>query len=134
MNNKHKHLEFIQSAITRMATNMFYLRGWAITILAALLALFIKTDTPHYVFCYLTVILCTFWISDGYFLGQERLFRDLYDDVRMKNEIDIDFSMNTKPYKQFKRNSMIVSMFSFTLLIFYSPLVVIATFITLLLK
>lgn len=37
-----------------------------------------------------------FWLLDGYFLRQERLFRKLYDKVRViKDPDDIDFSMDT---------------------------------------
>ena len=35
-----------------------------------------------------------FWCLDGYFLWQERLFRALYDHVRLLDENEIDFSMN----------------------------------------
>ncbi len=31
MENKRKHLEFIQAIISRMASNLFFLRGWTIT-------------------------------------------------------------------------------------------------------
>lgn len=36
-----------------------------------------------------------FWGLDGYFLSEERIYRKHYDRVRMKNEEDIDFSMDT---------------------------------------
>ena len=36
MEAKLKHLEFIQTVITRMATNSFLFEGWAITIAAGL--------------------------------------------------------------------------------------------------
>jgi len=37
----------------------------------------------------------TFWGLDGYFLWQERLFRGLYDKVRVGSEAAVDFSMKT---------------------------------------
>ena len=82
MENKLKHLEFIQGAINRMAGNLFFLRGWTITLITALLALLVKKGTnPDYIFIvYFLVVI--FWILDGYFLSQERLFRDLYNYVR----------------------------------------------------
>jgi hypothetical protein len=36
-----------------------------------------------------------FWALDGYFLWQERLFRTLYDQVRVTEEKLIDFSLDT---------------------------------------
>src|SRR3989344_4093868 len=81
MENKRKHLEFIQAIISRMASNLFFLRGWTITLIGALLALFSKNNSPDYVFYFLLVIVLIFWILDGYFLSQERSYRDLYNHV-----------------------------------------------------
>ena len=36
--DKLKHLEFIQNIITRMNTNSFLIKGWAVTIASAILA------------------------------------------------------------------------------------------------
>jgi hypothetical protein len=36
MEAKHKHLDFIQLTITRMAANSFLLKGWCVTLIAAL--------------------------------------------------------------------------------------------------
>ena len=38
MENKLKHLEFIQNVINRMANTSFLLKGWSITIIAGLFA------------------------------------------------------------------------------------------------
>lgn len=128
MENKRQHLEMIQGVINRMAGNLFFLKGWAITLIAALLALSAKDTNPKYIFiAYLPVII--FWILDGYFLSQERLFRDLYDDVRKLDEKDIDFSMDTRKHKKNKRNGWLRSMFSPTLLWFYLSLIVVMLFI-----
>ena len=129
MENKRKHLEFIQGVINRMAGNLFFLRGWTITLIAALFVLFVKGNNVDYIFIvYFPVII--FWILDGYFLSQERLFRALYDHVRKLDEEEIDFSMNVSKYKKDKRNSWIYSMFSTTLLFFYLPLVGVMLLIT----
>ena len=78
MENKQKHLEFIQNIIDRMAGNLFFLKGWVITIITALFAWSTQPINKEYIFiAYLIVIV--FWILDGYFLSQERLFRSLYD-------------------------------------------------------
>lgn len=128
MENKQKHLELIQAIINRMAGNSFFLKGWAITLIAALFALSSKDTNHAYIFiAYFPVI--TFWILDGYFLSQERLFRDLYDHVRRLDEAKIDFSMNTLKHKGKTRNSWICSIFSTTLLWFYLSLVIVMLFI-----
>ena len=133
MENKRKHLEMIQGIINRMAGNLFFLRGWTITLIAALFALAAKDANSKYiVIAYFPVII--FWILDGYFLSQERLFRSLYNHVRKLDEKEIDFSMDTSEYKKEEKNSWVCSMFSSTLLFFYMPLIIIMLFITYLLR
>lgn len=134
MENKRKHLEFIQAIICRMAGNLFFLRGWTITLIAALLALFIKGNNSNYIIYFLAVLTLVFWILDGFFLSQERLFRDLYDHVRKLDEKEIDFSMDTSEYKKYKKNTLVYSMFSSTLLVFYIPLIGAALIIAFLIK
>ena len=113
----------IQEVINRMASNLFFLKGWAITLLAALFALSAKDTNSKYIFiAFFPAII--FWVLDGYFLSQERRFRDLYNDVRMLDDKKIDFSMDTRKYKNIKRNGWLCSMFSPTLLWFYIPLIV----------
>jgi Ca2+/Na+ antiporter len=129
MENKLKHLEFIQGVINRMASNLFFLRGWTITLIAALLALFVKGTNSDYIIYFLLVLVLVFWILDGYFLSQERLFRALYNHVRKLDEKEIDFSMNTSEHKKDKKNTWVYAMFSSTLLVFYLPLVGVALLI-----
>ena len=103
MENKIKHLEFIQSIINRMANHSFLMKGWAITLVAALFALASKDANKKYiVIAFLPVII--FWILDGYFLSRERLFRRLYDKVRNLDEKEIDFSMDISKFEERKNN------------------------------
>lgn len=77
---KIKHLEFIQNSITRMNSNSFQLKGWMITIVAALLAIYASSqDSLFIVIAVFPVIL--FWFLDAYYLQQERKFRGIYNDV-----------------------------------------------------
>lgn len=92
MEAKLKHLEMIQGIINRMAANSFLLKGWSLTLVAALIALSAGKTNP--LFALVALLPClVFWGLDGYFLCQERLFRGLYDEVRGKEPEDIDFSM-----------------------------------------
>ena len=94
MNDKTKHLEIIQGVITRMANNSFLLKGWSVILVSALFALSVKNANIHFI--YLTYFpTLAFWVLDGYFLWQERLYRKLYDQVRLMKDSDIDFSMDT---------------------------------------
>ena len=127
--NKRQHLEMIQGVINRMAGNLFFLKGWAITLIAALFALAAKGTDPRYIFiAYYPVII--FWVMDGYFLSQERLFRDLYNAVRKLDENKIDFSMDTTPYKENPGRGWCRCMFSRTIAAFYVPLLLIILLVT----
>ncbi|MEA3249141.1 MAG: hypothetical protein U9Q03_02170 [Patescibacteria group bacterium] len=123
MENRRTHLTLIQGVINRMAGNLFFLRGWTITLIAALLALFIKDNEVAYIIYFLLVLVLVFWLMDAYFLSQERLYRALYNKVRKMNENEIDFSMDVSEFKQLKQNTVIYAMCSRTLLVFYTPLV-----------
>ena len=96
MEAKLKHLEFIQAAIARMATNSFLFKGWAITI-AAGLAAFAAVESRTALLVLVLVSTALFWGLDGYYLWLERCFRNLHADVAAKAEADIDFNM--KPAK-----------------------------------
>lgn len=77
---KRKHLEFIQSIITRMNTNSFQIKGLAITLVSALLAIY--ASTPKIVFIFIGIPpTLLFWFLDSYYLQQERKFRGVYNDV-----------------------------------------------------
>ncbi len=92
MEAKLKHLEFIQAAISRMATNSFLFKGWAVTIAAALSA-FAATDSRVALLAIALVSTVMFWGLDGYYLWLERGFVKLHVEVAAKTEADIDFSM-----------------------------------------
>jgi hypothetical protein len=121
---KFKHLDFIQGVVNRMGGNSFQVKAWTVTLVSALFALASSKDAEgkqELIFiAFLPVIL--FWILDGYFLWQERLFRAVYKEVAAKQEEAIDFVMNPMDYNK-DRNTWIRSIFSKTLNIFYGALV-----------
>lgn len=123
---KLKHLEFIQGAISRMAGNLFYLRGWVITLVAGVLALLSQINGDAIPFYLVILVMTISWIYDGYFLSLERMYRDMYNKVRLLEEAAIDFSMDITEFKKYKKNSLFFCMFSPTLLFFYAPLILAA--------
>ena len=116
MEEKLKHLEFIQNVILRMASNSFIIKGWCITLVAGLFALAEKDSSKVYVLIAFIPILA-FWILDAYFLQKEIAFRCLYEDVRKKENAQIDFNMNVKEFE--KEIKFSKSLCSQTLLYFY---------------
>ena len=93
MSRKQAHLEMIQGIVNRLSHNSFLLKGWTVVLVSALFALAAKDKNA--LFIYLAYFPCiAFWCLDAYFLWQERLFRSLYDHVRVMKEKDINYSMN----------------------------------------
>lgn len=93
MENKRKHLEMIQNVISRISANSFSIKGWAVTLVAGIFALASKdADKSYFLVAYVPIII--FWGLDSYYLLQERLFRALYNKVRILKEEEIDFSMD----------------------------------------
>jgi len=89
--NKISHLEFVQKVINRLANNSFLIKGWSVTLVAALTTLSSGSKDQYLIIAYLPVII--FCFLDTYYLWQERLFRECYEKIRIKKERDIDFSM-----------------------------------------
>lgn len=125
MDDKLKHLEFIQAVITRMNTNSFLIKGWMITLVSALFALAAKDANLRYVIVtYITVP--AFWVLDAFYLSQERQYRSLYDDVRQC--LIVDFSMDVSSHDTGK-NTWLSTIFSRTILVLYPPVILITLFI-----
>jgi hypothetical protein len=86
---KRQHLEFIQNVITRMNTNSFQIKGMAVTIVSALLAIYATTTNITFIFLAIAPTVL-FWFLDSYYLQQERKFRGVYNNVTgLKNDIEI---------------------------------------------
>ena len=100
---KVEHLKMIQVVIDRLGRSSLWVKTWSLLLIVVGLALI----AIHYVHRpYFSLILIPFvlgfWILDGYFLWQERLFRKVYDDIRVQS--DTDFQMD--PLKQQKQTEM----------------------------
>lgn len=134
MEQKVAHLQMIQGVITRMAGNSFLVKGWSVTLVAALFALAAAETNPLFVHvAYFPSF--AFWALDAYFLRQERLFQRLYDHVRDLSASEIDFSMNTTPFSGAVDSQFKVA-FSETLRVFHGAIVatIIIVMIVLVLK
>jgi hypothetical protein len=118
-----KEVDLVQSIIERMGNNSFFIKGAAITLVAA--SLLLQGGEYHYLAAFLPWFM--FWYLDGYFLRIERLYRKLYEwlianrltseeyllDMSRKN-LEARFGKKVAP--QWK------VMFSQTLIIFYGLL------------
>ncbi|MFE2106558.1 hypothetical protein ACFXAF_11920 [Kitasatospora sp. NPDC059463] len=116
-----KHLEFIQAVVTRLGNNSFLLKGWAMTLTAAILALSAGRLSWQIALSGIVPLL-GFWFLDSYFLRQERLFRALYEDARTPKSTVEMLSMNIGPY--LARVTLAKAAFSQTLVLFYGALLI----------
>ena len=121
MDNKIKHLEFIQGVINRLASDSFRMKGWCVVLVAALFILLAREGRTEFMVVAPMLVL-VLWGLDGYFLWQERLYRALYDHVRSLKEDQIDFSMNVSPFRTGPPRTWPSAMFSRTLVFFYGAL------------
>ncbi len=115
-----KHIDLIQTTVTRMAANSFLLKGWAVTLVSAIFALAAKDANRRYIMvAYFPVIM--FWLLDGYYLSQERLYRALFDEVRTTITSDSNLSMDTTRFAG-GRSGWFKCAISATLLLFYGAI------------
>ena len=94
MENKIKHLEMIETIIERMGNNSFQLKGWAVALVSIIVALAAReTDRKFFILAFIPLI--AFWFIDSFYLQTERKYKQLYKNVLMKQESEIDFNMDT---------------------------------------
>lgn len=122
MENKVKHLEMVESVIDRMGHNSFQLKGWAVTLMSIVGALSAKGSDKSFMLLGL-IPLIAFWFLDSFYLQLERKYRVMFEQVRAKDETDIDFDMNLKHIhyseEDLKKVCFCNCMFSSTEAIFY---------------
>ena len=124
----HKHLEFIQNAISRMTQNSYLLKGWTVTLVAATFAVSVSVASAWLVATALFPTVA-FALLDARYLREERLFRRLYDAVRrdrdksrhQESEKVEAFSMDTQPYEKDVKEMQEI-MISVSILPFYGSI------------
>lgn len=115
-----KHLEMLQAVISKMSNNSFVIKSWCVTLVAGLLALSAKDSNHTLVFiAYLPLLMM--WGMDAFYLRQERLYRQLYDECRAQLDAPADFSMSTTAVEPQTPSWLRVTV-SRTLLLFYGTM------------
>lgn len=135
--SKIRHLEMIQGIITRMASNSFLLKGWAVTLAAGILTLSSKgADKDFYLTAIIPIIV--FWLLDSYYLQLERRYRLLFEKTRRSDSTNKPFEMNVQKisytFRGEKKSSYIYCLFSFSEFLFYVPVGVFILIVTLLIS
>jgi hypothetical protein len=76
-----KHLDFIQSAISRTASNSFQMKSWNVALASAAVGFAAAKDSHPRAAVLAVVPSLVFWLLDAYYLQLERAFRKLYNEA-----------------------------------------------------
>lgn len=124
-----KHLEFIQTTISRMAQNSFQAKTWCITILSAIIAFYVTQDNDKLKVVSAIagfVVLLVFWLLDSYYLYLERGYRDLYNIAAKLKRVspalkpyDMKIQKESRGFKKYVK-----SLFSLTTGLLYISIIV----------
>jgi hypothetical protein len=72
------YLTILQGVITRMASNSAGAKSWCVGLVSAIVVVIADKGSPAYVWIALLPIVL-FCFLDAYYLGLERLFREIYN-------------------------------------------------------
>jgi hypothetical protein len=90
---EHSHLQMIQAVITRLSTQSTTIKGWCVTVTAALLGFGANATSPLISIVALYVV-AAFALLDAYYLTLERAHRALYaravDDTAKAWSLTVD--------------------------------------------
>jgi len=128
LKEQQKHLELIQVVISRMAQNSFKMKGWSVTLVSGILIVAHEiAGWPYLLIALLPDFV--FWGFDAYYLRQEKLYRELFNFVRLQDESDWKtdpFTMNTASYSK-KVSGWLKVCCSHTIVWLYLPMLLLIT-------
>lgn len=107
MNPNEKHLEFLQNNIGRMNQCSFHMKGWAITLASALIAVFVSTITKEnpgnkiYIYAAIASTIL-FWFLDSIYMSKERKLIAIYNDVIGVGEGTLEIVKYEIPINKYK--------------------------------
>jgi hypothetical protein len=116
---KLKHLELIHNVIARLAGNSFWLKGWSVTLVAAIFAVAAK-DAAVTLLSVAIIPTLAFWGLDAFYRGQEYIFREMHKDV-VAGKLAL-MSMETCTYEK-KWRGWLGDLFSRSVWPFHLPII-----------
>ncbi|NOX91412.1 MAG: hypothetical protein GXP18_02850 [Gammaproteobacteria bacterium] len=97
MDAKIEYLKMIQAVISRMSHYGFLLKGWGVTLLAAILALATNSTKAELLLLVALLPVIVFWLLDAFFLNTEHKYRALYEQAaKISAEENVNFSLASK--------------------------------------
>ena len=129
--NKIRHLEFIQNIISRLNSNSFMIKGWAITIVSAVLALLATTSNKAFI-AITGLPIIVFWVLDSFYLQTERKYAILYGKIiePSSNIPPFNLNINSPEVSNEGGTSYFASFFSRTIKVFYLSLLIVSAVCT----
>jgi len=119
------YLTMIQSIISRMANNSFLVKGWAMTIISAILALAASRGLDNDIYIVAAIVTIAFCFLNCIYLRTERLYRNLYKKVQNEGMEDLKqvkyFNLDTSECKD-KNTRLIRVIMSNSIWPFYSAI------------
>lgn len=119
--DRHKHLDHVQAIVSRLANNSFLMKGWSLTVAAALTGYALTKNSVPVALAAL-VPAVAFWFLDAYYLRQERAFRLMYDAIG-KGDVP---AFEIRPKSFLSLIAPVKTALSITLTAFYGVLVVVS--------
>ncbi len=121
---KIAHLEMVQNAISRMASNSFALKALAGALTAGVLAFAGAAQNPSPVIALAVLApVVMFWLLDAQYLRRERLFRRLFDGIR-GGEREEPFDMDYRLYQSDEPHAVRIAV-SWSVVGFYAPILIV---------
>ena len=115
-----REMEMLQGIISRLSTNAFAVKGWAITLVVGILLL---RGPPQQVLIAFIPVFC-FWYLDAYFLSQEKKYRAGYDWVLKNRQTSDEYLFDMRLSRFDAAYPVINTMFSKTLVVLYGTIAV----------
>lgn len=125
--DKRLYLELIQNIINRMATSSAIVKGLTATTAAGILTIHNCSFSLTLSISIFIPIICMMFLDIAY-LRKERQYRRLYKLVcKDKHTIDLDLNVNCikEDLKNDKKTKWYNCMFSWSIWLFYAPLLVV---------
>ena len=120
------YLNILQGVVARMASNSANCKTWCISLVSAILVVIADKSKPNYAWIALIPIVL-FFLLDSYYLGQERNFREIYNNFVKElhsGEVATDKLFALKPPQGINVvNLLFSSSLSFSVYPFYLTLV-----------
>ena len=124
------HLPMIMGIINRMAACSFVVKAFSILFMLVGVWTIIDPLVPSYGFLAVHIPICMMWWLDGFYLGQERLFRKVYD--RERTMPNTTYDMSPAEFMNDSDSSQGIVMFSQTLIVFHASQWICLTLLSLL--